>query len=1023
MPTRMRTHFRQAIAVMVAAVAAIATDFPARSPLDELINGAELLNSRFVTGRLSDFGYTDNSSTAAQRGVRKIAGKVLLDPRVSRDRYTAGIAQLATGNVSSALTALENAARNENTARLWNDLSVARYEFAVHFDDPRSFASALAAADNARELDSSNIPSRFNRAVALDALHIVPAAISAYRDYLSCDQSTKWAEEARRRIRDLSNKTIEEAWNEARPNIERGNPKGNGAEIAALIRQFPQQARTWAEGEYLARWGASTLDGKEAEANHWLTITRMIGLAIRENSGESLLYDAVTAIDRAQGTSVRTLAEAHLKYRNARRLYADRDIAASMPVFEQAIEAFLKTRSPMAFVAEYFLANALFDSHRPDEALRLLSRVDRDSKQNYVALKAQVAWERSTINGSRNRLYDSYEDAAKASDLFFRLGEAGNAARLQINAASTLSALGRSRIAWQYYSATFRAASALGGDLVDRSINAAAFDALTSDAPNIAHSLFEVEISLSHSSPRLHFDALLLRMLARNRLALPPEQGVRQRLDTVAVRVPDTALRADMRDDAQMAEATILTPANPTKAIQILDDVIRFRKETNKVFALSSAYVARARLYRRLSLLSAAKVDLLNAVDHLPFAPKSSRDDLTTAFYARAEDAFRELVDIYASDGDAASAFKIADRWRQFEFRGEWADNVREPSLEPATVVVHYVKTGSRVLALCADGNQYSAITLPQTMAFIEATAASLQAALHSDDDRALTVASCVLYRILISPLRQHLSPFQRLIVIPDRGIDAIPFALLRQQRDDAQATYLIETTTVIVAPSYEEYRSRRRTISRRVHERLLVVGDPAFDPLRNPALTRLPAAKSEANRVAALYPRHKLLVDKNATVDAVWMSINAAGVAHFACHAVADMKDPAGSFMVLAPDADANDSGRLYVTDITRMSLHLHPIIVLATCGSGSSPNISGGKRSLAMAFVFAGSTSVVGTLWELDDSIAQAISLEIHRELVRGAGPAEAVRAMQLHMLRSEDPLRSNRRSWAAFQTYGVE
>src|SRR5204863_793571 len=133
---------------------------------------------------------------------------------------------------------------------------------------------------------------------------------------------------------------------------------------ANLVRQFPQEARTWAEGPLLAEWADAEAAHDQSRAGSRLALARNIGEALRSAAGEVLLADAVAAIDRAEGGGRSTLVEAHRLYRQARKEYANDRAGAAEVQLRRAATLFAQSGSPMAEVAAYYAANATLDQNR-----------------------------------------------------------------------------------------------------------------------------------------------------------------------------------------------------------------------------------------------------------------------------------------------------------------------------------------------------------------------------------------------------------------------------------------------------------------------------------------------------------------------------------------------------------------------------------------------------------------------------------------------------------------------------------
>ena len=115
-------------------------------------------------------------------------------------------------------------------------------------------------------------------------------------------------------------------------------------------------------------------------------------------------------------------------------------------------------------------------------------------------------------------------------------------------------------------------------------------------------------------------------------------------------------------------------------------------------------------------------------------------------------------------------------------------------------------------------------------------------------------------HELLIAPLDDALRTEQRLIIVPDRDLYALPFAALR----DSSGKHLIAKHVLSVAPSAGTLIELEQSIAARTardagvddgHPTALVVGDPFFQGWAK----QLPGARAEADEVAmALSAKHE---------------------------------------------------------------------------------------------------------------------------------------------------------------------
>ncbi|MFP5285460.1 MAG: CHAT domain-containing protein, partial [Thermoanaerobaculia bacterium] len=92
--------------------------------------------------------------------------------------------------------------------------------------------------------------------------------------------------------------------------------------------------------------------------------------------------------------------------------------------------------------------------------------------------------------------------------------------------------------------------------------------------------------------------------------------------------------------------------------------------------------------------------------------------------------------------------------------------------------------------------------------------------------------------------------------------------------------------------------------------------------------------------------------------------------------------------------------SGWLTAKEVRELDLETD-VVVLSACRTGLGRQVRGeGLVGLSYSFLAAGASSVVASLWNVDDRATAALMGRFHRELLGGRPPAEALRAAQLHL-----------------------
>lgn len=145
-------------------------------------------------------------------------------------------------------------------------------------------------------------------------------------------------------------------------------------------------------------------------------------------------------------------------------------------------------------------------------------------------------------------------------------------------------------------------------------------------------------------------------------------------------------------------------------------------------------------------------------------------------------------------------------------------------------------------------------------------------------------------------------------------------------------------------------------------------------------------------------------------------------GVVHFATHAFLNPAQPELSNILLSrvDTAGHPEEGALWFSDIASMRMPVN-LVVLSACQTASGDRLPGeGLVGLSYSFLVAGSSRVVGSLWDVDDAATAELMRRFYASLYQGASsPAEALRSAQRAIAKM--PRWSNPFYWAGFTLEG--
>lgn len=162
------------------------------------------------------------------------------------------------------------------------------------------------------------------------------------------------------------------------------------------------------------------------------------------------------------------------------------------------------------------------------------------------------------------------------------------------------------------------------------------------------------------------------------------------------------------------------------------------------------------------------------------------------------------------------------------------------------------------------------------------------------------------------------------------------------------------------------------------------------------------------------------LTEDQATKANFLRLSANAE-IIHFATHAQVNDEQPLKSFLALNPQPKENDDGYLLASDLYGLNLH-SKLVVLSACQTGLGQYQRGeGVLSLAHAFQYAGSPSMVYSLWSIDDQQTNWVIDHLYQNLQNGGSVSTALRKAKLDYLQTHNGELTHPFYWGALLMMG--
>ena len=326
-------------------------------------------------------------------------------------------------------------------------------------------------------------------------------------------------------------------------------------------------------------------------------------------------------------------------------------------------------------------------------------------------------------------------------------------------------------------------------------------------------------------------------------------------------------------------------------------------------------------------------------------------------------------------------------------------------ALDPGTVVLSFIVGGGQTsLVAFGPGIQAAAHTIEVEPDDLEGKVEMLLDLVRQGQDVASPART--LGELLLAPVADVLANADRVLILPDGPLWALPFQALPVDED----TYLCDMIPVHYAPSGTVFvESRRLREDATKGENLLAYGDPdftaqaagdnrgAYIPLRSAAFEagraadglafkRLPYSGLEASLLGSLFGAG---ADVRQSVMATEESLRADGpgrrILHVATHGLLDPVSPMDSALVLSLPRERQDDhtkdGFLKAWEVFGLDLSGCDLVTLSACETAKGEVLSGeGVIGLTRAFMYAGAASVLCTQWKVADDSTAALMVRFY-------------------------------------------
>ncbi|HEY0429506.1 MAG TPA: CHAT domain-containing protein [Pyrinomonadaceae bacterium] len=1059
----LKSVFRQpayagALVVLVIAVIGFSVYFFRNKTASDLTELQALYaKERPVESRISEFSYAPASTTRGanenQENINKLRRiennlieAVEKNPS-AENQHNLGVFYLTKRDFAGAVRELGKAFEADSkNAKIANDLGSAFFESARGGPDEKKkeiLARALENFSRASELDANLLEAFFNKALCLQELQLSNEAREAWRKYLEKDSDSGWAGEARKNLQSLESlktfsKTKEQVFNDFF-DAYRSDDKESAWKIICQTKEMI--TGVWLPGQLTSTYLEAR--GEITEAPEYITALKFIGELEKTKNADFFVTDLAEFYSKANDSQIENLRAAKDLMRDGLQALKDNKNSEAAGLFEKAASVFSKNGDvPEEKIALLWAAQSKPREGKIEESLETLNALEKYSKQkNYKWLYGQaIYWisENFYLQNKFTKRIELCKDSLRLSkelgdtyaqqksigcllDTFDKLGESSECLKY-------LAEMPDTRDLYYYGAKQARRDYVFTANLFNRLNMFRVAESFGRESLNLAREMPDKSDEINGSLELLakiyvkenRFAEAMDLANESKTLAETKKEG---RMKTFIL-AKATLQIADAKREMQRCE----------EALNDYDAAIEFYAKIDEIrlndFAAHKGKLLCLQALKRDNDLPSELETVLSLSEK--YRSEILKDDERQTFFDNEQIVYDAAIENSLTKTDSVKAFELAESSKarslldfvEKKTAKKLSPEVSKPlSLneiqtrmpENVQIVQFAVLTGKTIVWILTK-NEIKTIEINVSADDLEKKiSAYLKLIIEKSDKTEIEKSSKELYAALVEPILPALDSTREICLLPDKALHQLPFAAL----ESAGGKFLLEDLRIFYAPSASVFvlaSEKAKELEKVKDERLLSVGNPAFDKDQNAGLAALPAAAEEARQIAELYSNAALFSGAEATKTNFLSHLENAEVVHFAGHYVA--AETTRFSKLLFADGDL----RLFEIAATR--LPKAKLIVLSACRTGIEKFYRGeGAIGVARAFLAVGAPVVVASRWQIDSEAAKDLMIAFHRNRrEKNLSVTEALRAAQIEMLRGADENFRQPYFWSAFSVIGA-
>jgi CHAT domain-containing protein len=284
-----------------------------------------------------------------------------------------------------------------------------------------------------------------------------------------------------------------------------------------------------------------------------------------------------------------------------------------------------------------------------------------------------------------------------------------------------------------------------------------------------------------------------------------------------------------------------------------------------------------------------------------------------------------------------------------------------------------------------------------------------------------LKLALFGIYQEIVQPVESYFSG-RNLIIVPDETLSFIPFdALITHLVPDsitnyAGISYLLHNYNISYMYNSQLIKRNRSRIWRFPSVTAWI---PEHAKATVNSFGKLKGAVEEVHDILEIAEGRS--IQKSLVKPELIGLLQEQSILHLAMHSLAAENTGKSPYFILDSIRDPLLANRMYDYEIN--ALHIStPMVVLSSCETAGGQLRKGeGIMSLSRSFLQAGATSVVHSLWPVEDAKSREIMVGFYREIKKGYSKSSALSNVKKQYIKTHPPFYTHPYYWAAFQITG--